>query len=77
MSGRPGWCSADSYTKSLEDAFPMARTNIEIDETLVRKARKLRQLKTKREIVTKRPAALLRYSSLVIRWLYTLCKMEV
>jgi len=77
VSSRPGWCSADSYTKLLEDAFPMAPTNIEIDETLVRKARKLTQLKTKREIVTKRPAALLRYSSLVIRWLYTLCKMEV
>ena len=29
----------------------MGRTNIEIDETLVRKARKLTHLKTKREIV--------------------------
>lgn len=29
----------------------MGRTNIEIDETLVRKARKLTRLKTKREIV--------------------------
>lgn len=29
----------------------MGRTNIEIDETLVRKARKLTGLKTKREIV--------------------------
>jgi Arc/MetJ family transcription regulator len=29
----------------------MGRTNIEIDESLVRKARKLTQLKTKREIV--------------------------
>jgi Arc/MetJ family transcription regulator len=29
----------------------MGRTNIEIDESLVRKARKLTRLKTKREIV--------------------------
>jgi len=32
-------------------AFRMGRTNIEIDESLVRKARKLTRLKTKREIV--------------------------
>ena len=32
-------------------AFGMGRTNIEIDESLVRKARKLTRLKTKREIV--------------------------
>ena len=32
-------------------AFSMGRTNIEIDETLVRKARKLTRLKTKRQIV--------------------------
>jgi Arc/MetJ family transcription regulator len=31
--------------------FSMGRTNIEIDESLVRKARKLTRLKTKREIV--------------------------
>jgi Arc/MetJ family transcription regulator len=31
----------------------MGRTNIEIDDTLVRKARKLTRLKTKREIVNK------------------------
>ena len=31
----------------------MARTNIEIDEELVRKARKLTDLKTKRQIVQK------------------------
>jgi len=30
---------------------PMARTNINIDEALIRKARKLTLLKTKREIV--------------------------
>jgi len=32
-------------------ALEMGRTNIVIDETLVRKARKLTRLKTKREIV--------------------------
>ena len=31
----------------------MGRTNIEIDETLIRKARKLTRLKTKRAIVDK------------------------
>jgi Arc/MetJ family transcription regulator len=31
----------------------MGRTNIEIDESLVRKARKLTRLKTKRQIVAK------------------------
>ena len=31
----------------------MARTNINIDETLIRKARKLTRLKTKREIVAR------------------------
>jgi Arc/MetJ family transcription regulator len=33
--------------------IPMARTNIEIDETLVRRARKLTRLKSKRAIVDK------------------------
>jgi len=32
-------------------ALHMARTNIDIDESLIRKARKLTRLKTKREIV--------------------------
>lgn len=31
----------------------MARTNIEIDDVLIRKARKLTRLRTKREIVNK------------------------
>ncbi len=31
----------------------MSRTNIEIDDTLIRKARKLTRLKTKREIVNR------------------------
>jgi Arc/MetJ family transcription regulator len=34
-------------------ALSMGRTNIEIDERLVRKARKLTRLKTKRQIVAK------------------------
>lgn len=33
--------------------FGMARTNIDIDENLIRKARKLTRLKTKRQIVDK------------------------
>ena len=33
--------------------FCMSRTNIDIDEQLIRKARKLTRLKTKREIVHK------------------------
>jgi Arc/MetJ family transcription regulator len=41
----------------------MGRTNIEIDETLVRKARKLTGLKTKREIVDKALELLVRSES--------------
>jgi Arc/MetJ family transcription regulator len=41
----------------------MGRTNIEIDETLVRKARKLTHLKTKREIVDKALELLVRSES--------------
>ncbi len=41
-------------------ATPMSRTNIDIDETLIRKARKLTRLKTKREIVDKALALLVR-----------------
>jgi len=33
--------------------LPMGRTNIEINDQLIRKARKLTRLKTKREIVNK------------------------
>jgi Arc/MetJ family transcription regulator len=44
-------------------AFRMGRTNIEIDEILVRKARKLTQLKTKREIVDKALELLVRSES--------------
>ena len=44
-------------------AFAMGRTNIEIDETLVRKARKLTRLKTKREIVDRALEVLVRSES--------------
>jgi Arc/MetJ family transcription regulator len=44
-------------------ALCMGRTNIEIDETLVRKARKLTRLKTKREIVDKALELLVRSES--------------
>ncbi len=33
--------------------FDMSRTNIDIDDSLIRKARKLTRLKTKRQIVDK------------------------
>jgi len=41
----------------------MSRTNIEIDDTLMRKARKLTGLKTKREIVDKALELLVRTES--------------
>ena len=48
------WLCYARHTPSSEEMVydaDMGRTNIEIDETLVRKARKLTRLKTKREIV--------------------------
>ncbi len=44
-------------------AFCMGRTNIEIDESLVRQVRKLTRLKTKREIVDKALELLVRSES--------------
>jgi Arc/MetJ family transcription regulator len=44
-------------------AFSMGRTNIEIDERLVRQARRLTRLKTKREIVDKALELLVRSES--------------
>ena len=44
-------------------AFEMGRTNIVIDDDLVRKARKLTRLKTKREIVDKALELLVRSES--------------
>ena len=41
----------------------MARTNIEIDDTLIRKARKLTHLKTKRQIVDRALELLVRSES--------------
>lgn len=43
--------------------LPMARTNIDIDEVLVRKARKLTRLKTKRQIVDRALELLVRSES--------------
>ena len=41
----------------------MSRTNIDIDESLIRKARKLTRLKTKRQIVDKALELLVRSAS--------------
>ena len=42
---------------------PMSRTNIDIDESLIRKARQLTRLKTKRQIVDKALEVLIRSES--------------
>lgn len=44
-------------------SIPMSRTNIELDDDLVRKARKLTRLKTKRAIVDKALELLVRSES--------------
>ena len=49
----PRWCIV----------FVMSRTNIDIDENLIRKARKLTRLKTKRQIVDKALELLVRSES--------------
>ncbi len=54
------------YTKCLIFGVPLAvmsRTNIEIDEDLIRKARKLTRLKTKRQIVDRALELLVRSES--------------
>ena len=43
--------------------FSMSRTNIDIDESLIRQARKLTHLKTKRQIVDRALALLVRFES--------------
>jgi len=43
--------------------FSMSRTNIDVDEKLIRQARKLTRLKTKREIVHKALELLVRSES--------------
>jgi Arc/MetJ family transcription regulator len=61
-----GTSSAQKHTPISQEmvyALGMGRTNIEIDETLVRKARKLTRLKTKREIVDKALELLVRSES--------------
>jgi Arc/MetJ family transcription regulator len=50
------WCIVYRYQS-------MGRTNIEIDESLIRKARKLTRLKTKRQIVDKALELLVRSES--------------
>jgi len=60
--GHPGAChTPDSY--KMVYLLPMARTNIDIDESLIRKARKLTRLKTKRQIVDKALELLVRTES--------------
>ena len=54
------------YTQQLSILvydFAMARTNIDIDEDLIRKARRLTRLKTKRQIVDKALELLVRSES--------------
>ena len=50
-------------TRKMVYAFIMGRTNIVLDDELVRKARKLTRLKTKREIVGKALELLVRSES--------------
>jgi Arc/MetJ family transcription regulator len=55
-----------AHTQSLPEMvypLPMSRTNIDIDESLIRKARKLTRLKTKRQIVDKALELLVRSES--------------
>ena len=56
--GQPNWPLGKSPPQHAHKNLKMVyndlmRTNIDIDETLVRKARKLTRLKTKRQIVNK------------------------
>ena len=51
------------YSLEMVYAYSMGRTNIVIDDDLVRKARKLTRLKTKREIVDKALELLVRSES--------------
>ena len=53
MAGRAWFCRMDTPIplKLVYNNEFMARTNININETLIRKAKKLTRLKTKREIV--------------------------
>jgi len=59
-----GWASA--YTQNADKVvyiIPMGRTNIVIDESLIRKARKLTRLRTKRQIVDRALDLLVRSES--------------
>jgi len=58
-----GRFSYTSYAQNGVSYFLMGRTNIEIDEGLIRKARKLTRLKTKRQIVDRALDLLVRSES--------------
>ena len=51
------------YSPYLVYTVPVARTNIELDDALIRKARKFTRLKTKREIVDRALELLVRSES--------------
>ena len=55
-------CHTHNFYKKVYDIL-MSRTNIELDDELVRKARKLTRLKTKRAIVDKALELLVRSES--------------
>jgi Arc/MetJ family transcription regulator len=55
-------CHTPEFQKMVYSNF-MSRTNIDIDESLIRKARKLTRLKTKRQIVDKALEVLIRFES--------------
>jgi Arc/MetJ family transcription regulator len=65
---RPGFCgwAWQLYTPNMEQVVyivRMGRTNIVIDESLIRKARKLTRLRTKRQIVDRALDLLVRSES--------------
>ena len=66
MTGAPSIRTTPVHTQTLPETvypLPMSRTNIDIDESLIRKARKLTRLKTKRQIVDKALELLVRSES--------------
>jgi Arc/MetJ family transcription regulator len=60
---RPGNVRCTQDLEKLVYDISMSRTNIDIDESLIRKARKLTRLKTKRQIVDKALELLVRSES--------------
>lgn len=57
------WLGIHMFLTKWCIVFFMSRTNIDIDESLIRKARKLTRLKTKRQIVDKALELLVRSES--------------